>query len=87
MNLTGNTVLTGKVNPPLLGSGVDMTIDGSSQWVMTGSSDVKSLSVSPGAKALFHPPFIVVHGKLTIGSFLMSRKWEYGFHFGYGLYR
>jgi autotransporter family porin len=70
VNLTNSTVLTGKVNPPPIGSGVDMTIDGSSQWVMTGSSDVKSLSVSPGANALFRPPFIGVHSTLTIGSLL-----------------
>jgi len=70
VNLTDNTVLTGRVNPLPLGPGVDLAIDGSSQWVMTGSSDVKSLSVRPGANALIHPPFLGVHSKLTIGSLL-----------------
>jgi outer membrane autotransporter protein len=68
--LTNGSVLTGKVNPPPLGMGVDMTIDGSSQWVMTGSSDLKSLSVSPGASALFRPPLIGLHSTLTLGSLL-----------------
>jgi outer membrane autotransporter protein len=70
VNLTESTVLTGKVNPPPLGLGVDMTIDGSSQWVMTGSSSVKSLSVSPGASAIFGAPFGDVHNILTIGSLI-----------------
>jgi outer membrane autotransporter protein len=70
VNLTDNTVLTGRVNPLPLGPGADVAIDGSSQWVITGSSDIKSLNVSPGANALFHPPFLGVHSKLTIGSLL-----------------
>jgi outer membrane autotransporter protein len=67
VNLTDTTVLTGKVNPPPLGLGVDMRIDGSSQWVMTGSSDLKSLSVSPGADIVFRAPFIDFHKTLTLG--------------------
>jgi hypothetical protein len=70
VNLTDSTVLTGKVNPPPLGLGVDMSIDGSSQWAMTGSSSVKSLSVSPGASVVFNPPFGGVHHTLTIGSLI-----------------
>ena len=53
---------------PLLSPGVNMTIDGSSQWMMTGSSNVKSLSVNPGANAVFSAPFNGVHNTLTIGS-------------------
>ncbi len=67
VNLTDSTVLTGKVNPPPLGLGVDMRIDGSSQWVLTGSSNVKSLSVSPGADVLFRAPFDF-RKTLTLGS-------------------
>ena len=66
VNLTDGTALTGKVNPPPLGLGVDMRIDGSSQWVLTGSSNVKSLSVSPGADILFRAPFDV-RKTLTLG--------------------
>ena len=68
VNLTDGTVLTGRVNPAPLGLGGDMTIDGTSQWVMTGSSDLKSLSVSPGAYAFFNPPSNGVYNTLTIGS-------------------
>ncbi len=67
MNLTDSTVLTGRVNPPPIGLGVDMRIDGSSQWVLTGSSNVKSLSVSPGADILFRAPFFDVRKTLTLG--------------------
>jgi outer membrane autotransporter protein len=70
VNLTESTVLTGKVNPPPQGLGLDMTIDGSSQWVMTGSSNVKSLSVNPGASAVFGAPFGDVRHLLTIGSLI-----------------
>ncbi|HEY4781694.1 MAG TPA: autotransporter outer membrane beta-barrel domain-containing protein [Chthoniobacterales bacterium] len=66
VNLTDSTVLTGKVNPPTLGLGVDMRIDGSSQWVLTGSSNVKSLSVSPGADIVFRAPFDL-RKTLTLG--------------------
>ena len=66
VNLTDSTVLTGKVNPPPLGLGVDMRIDGSSQWVMTGSSGLKSLSVSPGADIVFRAPFDL-RKTLTLG--------------------
>ncbi len=66
VNLTDSTVLTGKVNPPPLGPGVDMRIDGSSQWVLTGSSNVKSLSVSPGADIVFRAPFDL-RKTLTLG--------------------
>ncbi|HET9374699.1 MAG TPA: autotransporter outer membrane beta-barrel domain-containing protein [Chthoniobacterales bacterium] len=69
-NLTNSSVLTGKVNPPPFGVGVDMTVDGSSQWVMTGSSDLKSLSVGPGASILFRPPLFGLHSTLTIASLL-----------------
>jgi outer membrane autotransporter protein len=70
VNLTNNTVLAGKVNPPPQGSGVDLAIDSSSQWMMTGSSSVKSLSVKPGATAIFSPPLGDVHHTLTIGSLI-----------------
>jgi outer membrane autotransporter protein len=70
VNLTNFTVLTGKVNPLLPGLGLDMTIDGSSQWVMTGSSNVKSLSVSSGASAVFGAPLGDVHHILTIGNLI-----------------
>src|SRR3981081_1340683 len=66
VNLTDSSVLTGKVNPPPLGLGVDMRIDGSSQWVLTGSSNVKSLSVSPGADIVFRAPFDL-RKTLTLG--------------------
>ena len=68
VNLIDSTVLTGRVNPPPLGLGVNMTIDGSSQWMMTGSSNVKSLSVNPGANVVFSAPFNGVHNTLTLGS-------------------
>ena len=67
VNLIDSTVLTGRVNP-LLSPGANLTIDGSSQWVMTGSSNVKSLSVSPGARAVFSAPFAEAYHTLTIGS-------------------
>src|SRR5271166_1128974 len=67
VNLTASSVLTGRVNP-LLGLGGDLTIDGTSQWVMTGSSNVKSLSVTPGASAVFSAPFAEAYHTLTIGS-------------------
>ena len=70
VNLTNGTVLTGRVNPPPLGLGGDMTIDGTSQWVMTGSSDLKSLSVSPGADAFFNPPSNGIYNTLTTGNLL-----------------
>jgi outer membrane autotransporter protein len=70
VNLTDGTVLTGRVNPPPLRLGGDMTIDGTSQWVMTGSSDLKSLSVSPGADAFFNPPSNGVYNTLTTGNLL-----------------
>jgi outer membrane autotransporter protein len=68
VNLTDGTVLTGRVNPAPLGLGGDMTIDGTSQWVMTGSSDLKSLNVSPGAYAFFNPPSNGVYNTLAIGN-------------------
>jgi hypothetical protein len=70
VNLINSTILAGKVNPPPLGLGVDLTIDGSSRWMMNGSSNVKSLSVNPGASAVFSPPFGDVHHTLTIGSLI-----------------
>jgi outer membrane autotransporter protein len=70
VNLTNSTELTGKVNPLSQSSGVDMSIDGSSQWVLTGSSNVKSLSVSPGASTVFSPPLGGVHHTLTIGNLI-----------------
>jgi outer membrane autotransporter protein len=57
VNLTNGSTLTGRVNP-LLSPGADLTIDGSSQWVITGSSNVQSLSVTPGATADFNTLFI-----------------------------
>src|SRR5260370_35992387 len=45
-----------------------MTRDGSSPWVITGSSDLKSLSVSPGANAFFNPPSNGIYNTLTTGS-------------------
>ncbi len=66
-NLTDSSVLTGKVNPRPLGMGVDLRIDGSSQWVLTGNSNLKSLSVSPGADILFRAPFIDLRRTLTLG--------------------
>jgi outer membrane autotransporter protein len=69
-NLTNRSVLTGKVNPPPLGMAVDMTIDSSSQWVMTGSSDLRSLRVRPGASVLFHPSLFGLNSTLTTRSLL-----------------
>jgi outer membrane autotransporter protein len=69
VNLSNGTILTGAVNPPLLiGPGVDLRIDGSSQWVLTGSSDLKSLDVSPGAQVIFSAPLFSLHRTLTLGS-------------------
>jgi outer membrane autotransporter protein len=68
VNLTDGTVLTGRVNPAPAGLGGDLTIDGTSQWVMTGSSDLKSLSVSPGANAFFNPPSNGIYNTLRIGN-------------------
>jgi outer membrane autotransporter protein len=69
VSLTNGTILTGTVNPPLLiGPGVDLRIDGSSQWVLTGSSDLKSLDVSPGAQVIFSAPLFTLHRSLTLGS-------------------
>ena len=71
VNLTDSTVLTGKVNPLLTGlGGVDMSIDNTSQWMMTGNSNIKSLSVSPGASVVFSAPLGDVHHTLTIGSLI-----------------
>ena len=69
VNLTASSVLTGRVNP-LLGLGGDLTIDGTSQWVMTGSSNVESLTVSPGASAEFSTLFNLARNTLTIGDLL-----------------
>jgi outer membrane autotransporter protein len=68
VSLTDSTVLTGKINPFLLGPGVDLSIDGSSQWVLTGSSNLKSLNVRPGANILFSAPFFSLHRTLTVGN-------------------
>jgi outer membrane autotransporter protein len=69
VNLTNGTVLTGFVNPPLLmGPGVDLNIDGSSEWVLTESSSLKSLNVNPGAEVVFSPSFFFLHRILTLGS-------------------
>lgn len=67
VNLTDGTVLTGRVNP-FIGLGADLRIDGSSQWVMTGSSNVKALSVSPGAQVVLGGPLLDLRTKLTLGS-------------------
>ena len=67
VNLTDASTLTGRVNP-LLSPGANLTIDGTSQWLMTGSSNVKSLTVSPGASAVFSAPFAEAYHTLTIGS-------------------
>src|SRR5271157_1687554 len=67
VNLTDASTLTGRVNP-LLSPGANLTIDGSSQWVMTGSSNIQSLSVTPGASAVFSAPFAEAYHTLTIGS-------------------
>ena len=69
VNLTNASVLTGRVNP-LQSPGADLTIDRSSQWVMTGSSNVKSLSVTPGANATFSFLFNLARNTLTIGNLL-----------------
>jgi len=69
VSLTNGTILTGTVNPPMLiGPGVDLRIDGSSQWVLTRSSDLKSLNVSPGAQVIFSAPLFSLHRTLTLGS-------------------
>src|SRR5271166_3439433 len=67
VNLTDASTLTGRVNP-LLSPGANLTIDGSSRWVMTGSSNIQSLSVTPGASAVFSAPFAEAYHTLTIGS-------------------
>src|SRR5271157_3776931 len=67
VNLTDASTLTGRVNP-LLSPGANLKIDGSSQWVMTGSSNIQSLSVTPGASAVFSAPFAEAYHTLTIGS-------------------
>jgi outer membrane autotransporter protein len=69
VNLTASSVLTGRVNP-LLGLGGDLMIDGTSQWVMTGSSNVESLTVSRGASAEFSTLFNLARNTLTIGDLL-----------------
>jgi hypothetical protein len=67
VNLTGGSVLTGRVNP-LQSPGANLTIDGTSQWIMSGSSNVQSLSVSPGASATFGTLFNLARNTLTIGN-------------------
>jgi outer membrane autotransporter protein len=67
VNLTDASVLTGRVNPRQ-SPGANLTIDGGSQWVMTGSSNVQSLSVSPGANATFSTLFNLARNTLTIGN-------------------
>jgi outer membrane autotransporter protein len=69
VNLTDASVLTGRVNP-LLAPGANLTIDSTSQWIMTGSSNVQSLSVSPGASATFSTLFNLARNTLTIGNLL-----------------
>ncbi|HYY27993.1 MAG TPA: autotransporter outer membrane beta-barrel domain-containing protein, partial [Chthoniobacterales bacterium] len=66
VNLTNSSILTGRVNPGL-GLGANLTIDGGSEWVMTGSSNVRSLTVSPGAKAVFSTLFNLARNTLTLG--------------------
>jgi outer membrane autotransporter protein len=66
VNLTNGSVLTGRVNPGL-GLGASLTIDGGSEWVMTGSSNVRSLTVSPGARAVFSTLFNLARNTLTLG--------------------
>lgn len=68
ISLMNGTVLTGDVNPLLTGPVADLRIDGSSQWVLNGSSDLQSLNVSPGANILFNARFFTLHRTLTIGS-------------------
>ena len=80
VDLADGTVLTGRVNPAPLGLGGDMTIDGTSQWVMSGSSDLKSLSVSPGANAFFNPPSNGVYNTLTIGNLSGTGRYLWSKH-------
>ncbi len=68
VNLANSSVLTGRVNPLSRGLGVQMSIDGSSEWLMTGNSNVESLSVSPGATAVFRDPLRNIHNTLSLGS-------------------
>jgi outer membrane autotransporter protein len=70
VNLTDHTILTGRVNPSPQGLGVDLRIDGSSEWNMTGSSNLKSLGVRSGASAVFSPTLADVRHTLTIGSLI-----------------
>jgi outer membrane autotransporter protein len=66
VNLTNSSVLTGRVNPGL-GLGGSLTIDGGSEWVMTGSSNLRSLTLSPGARAVFSTLFNLARNTLTLG--------------------
>ena len=68
VNLTDHTILTGRVNPSPQGLGVDLRIDGSSEWNMMGSSNLKSLGVTSGASAVFSPTLAGARHTLTIGS-------------------
>jgi outer membrane autotransporter protein len=70
VDLTDSSVLTGRVNPTSQGSGVDLAIDGSSEWNITGSSNLKSLRVTSGASAVFSPTLADVRHTLTIGSLI-----------------
>jgi outer membrane autotransporter protein len=70
VNLTDSSVLTGRVNPMSQGLGVDLTIDSSSEWNMTGSSNLKSLSVTSGASAVFSPTLADVRQTLTVRSLI-----------------
>jgi outer membrane autotransporter protein len=70
VSLTDSSILTGRVNPMSQGLGVDLTIDGSSEWNMSGSSNLKSLSVASGASAVFSPALAGARHTLTIGSLI-----------------
>jgi outer membrane autotransporter protein len=70
VNLTDSSVLTGRVNPLSQGSGVDLAIDGTSKWNMIGSSNLKSLSVTSGASAVFSPTLDDARHTLTIGNLI-----------------
>ncbi|MBV9276508.1 MAG: autotransporter outer membrane beta-barrel domain-containing protein, partial [Verrucomicrobia bacterium] len=67
VSLANGTVFTGNINP-LLSPGANLSIDGSSQWILPGSSNLKSLTVSPGAEVIFSAPLFSFHRTMTLGS-------------------
>ncbi len=63
-NLQNSSVLTGKIDP------VSLTVDGTSRWNMTASSQLNNLGMASGALIQFQPPVAGAFKTLTVQSAL-----------------